>query len=77
MYYLMEELARERERELAARTRAPLFAQDLRPVRGSAVRGRRGARRLPALSVGKWRHWAARGAGEVHCSRAASLAGSC
>ncbi|HET6627067.1 MAG TPA: hypothetical protein VFG63_11830 [Nocardioidaceae bacterium] len=85
MYYLMEELAMQREREIAARTRASLFTQQpaggpLWPARRSrwnrSMGEREGTLRLPALSWGKWRHWAAR-PHEVHCSRAASIAGAC
>ena len=82
MWYLMEELANQKEREIAARTRAPLFTNRPGPEQGYLVRAARPARRprrpvrLPALSFSKWRHWAAR-PDQVHCSRAASFAGSC
>jgi hypothetical protein len=78
MWYMMEQLANQREREIAARTRAPLFATEPRPGRTVArpVRTKRTRGTLPALSFGKWRHWAARPE-QVHCSRAAALAGDC
>ena len=79
MSYMMEEIANQREREIAARSRSPLFTQQpsggpLWPSR--AGRSERGRVRLPRLSLGKWRHWAA-GPEQVHCSRAASVAGAC
>lgn len=75
---LIEELARQREREIVARTRSPLIthylaaqsAQSARSVRRN--RSERGRAKVPPLSFGKWRHWAARGRNEVHCSRAAA-----
>lgn len=79
MSYMMEELANQREREIAARTRSPLFTHH--PA-GDAIgwprseRSERGGSMLPALSFGKWRHWGAR-ADQVHCSRAAGVAGGC
>lgn len=82
MWYLMESVANQREREIAARTRSPLFGiqaqlERERPTRVAARRRPESGRlRLPALSWGKWRHWAARPDG-VHCSRAASLVGGC
>jgi len=77
-----EELARQREREIVARTRSPLATHYLagwseqsgRPVRRN--RSERGRAKLPPLVFGKWRHWAARGGNEVHCSRAAAT-GTC
>jgi hypothetical protein len=89
MWYLMEDLANQREREISARTRAPLFTRQLaagkhdtarrnRSRSGSSRtdRGKRGRVPLPALSLGKWRHWAARPE-QVHCTRAASITGAC
>lgn len=75
---LIEELARQREREIAARTRSPLVTHDLtartaqfgRTVQRS--RSERGRAKVPPLSIAKWRHWAARGRNEVHCSRASA-----
>ena len=67
MYYLIEEMANQREREIVARTRSPLFTHH-----PATVDVRRG---LPALSWGKWRHWATRP--DVYCSRAAATAGAC
>jgi hypothetical protein len=89
MWYLMDELANQREREITARTRAPLFTrqslaeqqrltrQDQRSAsHARADRGQKGWVKLPALSLGKWRHWSA-GPDAVHCSRAASITGAC
>lgn len=77
MWYLMEAVANQREREIAARTRAPLFTEgSVSPRRWREGRAESGKVRLPALSLGKWRHWAAK-PNQVHCSRAASLAGGC
>lgn len=74
MYYHIEEIANQREREIAARTRSPLFTHHPagEPVR--RARSERGGLKLSALSLGKWRHWAAK-PDQVHCSRAAALAG--
>jgi hypothetical protein len=69
MWYLMDDIANQREREIAARTRAPLFVQHSGAGPSWRVR-------LPALSLGKWRHWSA-APDRVHCSRAASIAGAC
>lgn len=75
---LIEELVRQREREIAARTRSPLVTHDLtartaqfgRTVQRS--RSERGRAKVPPLSIAMWRHWAARGRNEVHCSRASA-----
>jgi hypothetical protein len=81
MFPLIEALAMQKEREIAMRTRAPLFTHQSAggSVRRSRVRRPEGGLvrvpklSLPPLSPGKWRHWAARP--DVHCSRSASLAG--
>ncbi len=88
MWY-MEDVANQREREIAARTGAPLFTRqptsgrrwpapkNLGAARRAGVdRSQAGRVKLPRLSSGKWRHWAA-GPDHVHCSRAASIAGTC
>jgi hypothetical protein len=76
MYYLIEEMANQREREIVARTRSPLFTHHPATAEVGPARSRRSERGgLPALSWGKWRHWATRP--DVHCSRAAATAGAC
>lgn len=81
MWQIMEELAYQREREMAARTRSLLVThhpatEPARAVRRNrSDRSERGRTKLPPLSFGKWRHWSARQRNEVHCSRAATLAG--
>lgn len=77
-YYFIEEMAMQREREIAARTRSPLFTHHpaTEPTRRSErTRTEHGGLRLKALSWGKWRHWAH--PQEVHCSRAAGVTGNC
>lgn len=77
-----EELARQREREIVARALSPLATHYLaarsEQSGRSARRNRseRGRAKLPPLSIGKWRRWAARVGNEVHCSRAAAT-GAC
>ena len=83
MWQIMEELAHQREREIAARTRSLLLthhpASQSSTQQGQSSRRNRsepGRTKLPPLSLGKWRHWVARGSNEVHCSRAAAT-GAC
>ena len=83
MWQIMEELAHQREREVAARTRSLLITHHpaTQPATGSAwsvLRNRTetGRTKLPPLSFGKWRQWAARGSDEVHCNRASAM-GAC
>ena len=72
MYYYIEEMAFQREREIAARTRSPLFAQQ---VQLAQRRTERGHVRMPSFSFDAWRRWAHRD--EVRCTRAAAVAGTC
>lgn len=87
MSYLMEELANQRERELAARTRSPLFTQQPAgrpPWPARAARSERGRVRLPRpsrLLLGRWRRRAAepgpvRRGGPCGAAGAAGLAGA-
>ena len=83
MWQIMEELAQQREREIAARTRSLLLTHHsaTEPTARRARSARRnrsetGGTTLTPLSFGKWAHWAARGRNEVHCSRAAAT-GAC
>lgn len=80
MYPLIEALALQKEREIATRTRSPLFAESaaksfLGVRRAGAKGGMLRSRNVPLarLSPGAWRRWAVRT--DVHCSRSASLAG--
>ncbi len=71
-YYYLEEMAQQREREIARRTRSPLFTHhpDTEPVRSR--RSERGGVRL----LGAWWHRGARRKGAT-CSRGAAWSGTC
>jgi hypothetical protein len=74
MWQIMEELARQREREIAARTRSLLLTHHPAGEPTRPNRSERGRATLPALSLDKWRRWSAK-PDQVHCSRAAALGG--
>lgn len=76
MYHFIEEMAYQREREIAARTRSGLFARqaELSHERRQA-RSERGHVRIPSPSMEGWRRWARRT--EVRCTRAAAVTGAC
>lgn len=76
MYHFIEEMAFQRERELAARTGSGLFAQQAQLAQARhQSRSERGHARVPSFSFGAWRRWAHRD--EVRCNRAAAVAGTC
>lgn len=83
MWQIMEELAHQRERDIVASTRSLLVthhpATELSTRRAWSARRNRaetGRTQLPPLSFAKWRQWATRGRGEVHCNRASAM-GAC
>lgn len=74
MYYLMEQLARQREHEIASRTHAPLFTDGRGRSSWMWSRPEESRRNVPSL-LEKWR--SRRAKPEVDCSRAAAWAGGC
>ena len=63
MYPMIEALGLQREQEIAARTRSPLFTHQSAdgPFRRARVRRpEAGPVGLPPLSLAKWRRWATR-----------------
>jgi hypothetical protein len=72
-YYYLEEMAQQREREIARRTRSPLFTHH--PA-NEPVRSRRDERGGVRLSLGGWWRRGARRQ-DATCRRAAAWSGTC